>query len=146
MQDLVDAVRDTGATNLLMVGGLEWANDMREWLTYAPKDPLANVAASWHAYSFNACASASCWDAQVAPVAEKVPVVVGELGQDTCGFDYMDTLLHWADEHGLSHLAWTWNPWGCSSGAVLIKDWSGTPEPGIGVGFKAHLLSEDPYE
>jgi len=146
MQDLVDAVRDTGATNLLMVGGLEWANDMREWLAYAPKDPLGNVAASWHAYSFNACASVSCWDTQVAPLAEKVPVVLGEFGQDTCGFDYMDTLLHWADEHGLSHLAWTWNPWGCTSGAVLIKDWSGTPEPGVGVGYKAHLLSENPFQ
>ena len=28
---------------------------------------------------------------------------------------------------------------------TLIKDWAGTPEPGVGEGFKAHLLSQDPY-
>ncbi|MBY8853551.1 glycoside hydrolase family 5 protein, partial [Saccharothrix sp. MB29] len=51
MQDLVDAVRSTGATNVLMLGGLEWANDLREWLTHKPVDPLGNIAVSWHAYS-----------------------------------------------------------------------------------------------
>ena len=145
MQDLVDAVRATGATNLIMVGGLEWANDMREWLAYKPADPLNNIAASWHAYSFNACATASCWDTQIAPLAQQVPVVLGEFGQDNCGYDYMDTLMRWSAAHGLSHLAWTWNPWGCTTGAVLIKDWNGTPEPGIGEGYKAYLLTQNPY-
>jgi len=28
---------------------------------------------------------------------------------------------------------------------VLIKDWAGTPEPGVGEGLKAHLISQDPY-
>ena len=89
MQDLVDAVRATGATNMLMVSGLEWTNDMREWLAYKPNDPPNNIAASWHAYSFNACATESCWDSQIAPLAQQVPVVLGEFGQDNCGFDYM---------------------------------------------------------
>ena len=145
MQDLVDAVRATGATNVLMIGGLEWANDLRQWLAYKPVDPLNNLAASWHAYSNNACASASCWDSQVAPVAQQVPVVLGEFGQDNCGFDYMKTLADWADAHGISYLAWTWNPWGCTTGAVLIKDFNGTPEPGVGEGYKAHLLAQNPY-
>jgi endoglucanase len=145
MQDLVDAVRATGATNLLMVGGLEWTNDMREWLVYKPTDPLNNIAASWHAYSFNACANESCWDTQIAPLAQQVPVVLGEFGQDNCGFDYMQRLVDWADAHDMGYLAWTWNPWGCTSGAVLIKDWTGTPEPGVGEGYKAHLLTQNPY-
>ena len=145
MQDLVDAVRATGATNLIMVGGLEWANDMREWLAYKPVDPLNNIAASWHAYSFNACANATCWDSQVAPLAQQVPIVLGEFGQDDCGFDYMQTLVDWADAHGIGYLAWTWNPWGCSTGGVLIRDWDGTPEPGIGEGYQAHLLTQNPY-
>ncbi|MEH1130819.1 cellulase family glycosylhydrolase [Micromonospora sp. CPCC 206061] len=144
MQDLVDAVRATGATNILMVGGLEWANDMRQWLQYKPNDPLNNIAASWHAYSNNACATVTCWDTQIAPLAQQVPIVLGEFGAD-CGFDYMQTLATWADAHGLSYLAWTWNPWGCSSGHVLILDWAGTPEPGIGEGYKAHLLTQNPY-
>ncbi|MET0416479.1 MAG: cellulase family glycosylhydrolase [Actinoplanes sp.] len=145
MQDLVDAVRATGATNMLMIGGLEWTNHLQDWLTYKPIDPLNNIAASWHAYSFNACANETCWDAQIAPLAQQVPVVLGEFGQDDCGFDYMQRLVTWADAHDMGYLAWTWNPWGCTSGAVLIKDWSGTPEPGVGEGFKAHLLTQSPY-
>ncbi|MEU5872182.1 cellulase family glycosylhydrolase [Glycomyces sp. NPDC047369] len=145
MQDLVDAVRDTGATNMLMVSGLEWTNDMREWLAYMPNDPLDNIAASWHAYSFNRCVTESCWDAEIAPLMQEVPVVLGEFGQDDCAFDYMQRLVDWADANGMSYLAWTWNPWGCTSGAVLIKDWSGTPEPGVGEGYRNHLLTQSPY-
>ncbi|PRY60013.1 cellulase family glycosylhydrolase [Glycomyces artemisiae] len=145
MQDLVDAVRGTGATNILMVSGLEWTNDMREWLAYMPNDPLDNIAASWHSYSFNRCVTESCWDEEIAPLMQEVPVVLGEFGQDDCGFDYMQTLVDWADANGMGYLAWTWNPWGCTSGAVLIKDWSGTPEPGVGEGYRSHLLTQSPY-
>jgi hypothetical protein len=35
---------------------------------------------------------------------------------------------------------------GCTSGAVLIKDYSGTPEPGVGEGYQATLLAQNPYE
>ncbi|MDA1365683.1 hypothetical protein J2S68_002914 [Glycomyces algeriensis] len=145
MQDLVDAVRDTGATNILMISGLEWTNDMREWLAYMPEDPLDNIAASWHAYSFNRCVTESCWDAEIAPLMQEVPVVLGEFGQDDCEFGYMQELVNWADANGMSYLAWTWNPWGCTGGAVLIKDWAGTPEPGVGEGFRNHLLTQSPY-
>jgi hypothetical protein len=145
MQDLVDAVRATGATNIIMVSGLEWTNDMREWLAHKPNDPLNNIVASWHAYSFNRCANESCWDSEIAPLAQQVPVVLSEFGQDNCGFDYMQTLVNWADAHGMGYLAWTWNPWGCTTGAVLITDWTGTPEPGVGEGYQAHLLTQSPY-
>jgi endoglucanase len=145
MQELVDAVRATGATNVLMVSGLEWTNDMREWLAHQPNDPLNNIAASWHAYSFNRCANESCWDSEIAPLAQQVPVVLSEFGQDNCGFDYMQRLVNWADAHDIGYLAWTWNPWGCTTGAVLIRDWAGTPEPGVGEGYRAHLLTQSPY-
>jgi hypothetical protein len=145
MQDLVDAVRATGASNILMVSGLEWTNDMREWLVHKPNDPLNNIAASWHAYNFNRCANESCWDSEIAPLAQQVPVVLSEFGQDDCGFDYMQTLVNWADAHNMGYLAWTWNPWGCTTGAVLIRDWAGTPEPGVGEGYKARLLTQSPY-
>src|SRR3954447_21546621 len=39
MQDLLDAVRSTGAQNVVLVGGLEWSNDLRGWWKYRPKDP-----------------------------------------------------------------------------------------------------------
>ena len=36
MQALVNAVRSTGASNVIMTGGLTWTNDLTQWLTYEP--------------------------------------------------------------------------------------------------------------
>jgi hypothetical protein len=99
-----------------MIGGLERANDMREWLAYTPADPLDNLVASWHVYSFNACATEACWDSQVAPLAQQVPVILGEFGQDNCGYDYMQRLADWADAHRIGYLSWTWSAWAAPAG------------------------------
>jgi hypothetical protein len=141
MQSLVNAVRATGATNVLMVAGLTWTNDLSQWLAYEPTDPANNIVASWHSYNFNGCVSTSCWDSQVGAVAAKVPVQAGEIGQNTCAHDYVDQVMAWADAHGVGYTAWTWNPWGCGSGNVLIQDYSGTPTSTYGEGYKAHLLT-----
>lgn len=144
MQSLVNAVRATGATNVIMVAGLTWTNDLTQWLAYKPVDPAGNIVASWHSYNFNACVTVSCWDSQIGSVATQVPVVAGEIGQNTCAHDYIDQLMAWADAHGVGYLAWTWNPWGCSQGNVLITDYTGTPTATFGEGFKAHLLTQNP--
>ncbi|MEJ3746136.1 cellulase family glycosylhydrolase [Actinomycetes bacterium KLBMP 9797] len=144
MQDLVDAVRATGATNVLLVAGLTWTNDLTQWLTYRPNDPLNNVVASWHSYNFNACVTVACWDSQIGAVAARVPVHAGEIGQDTCAHDYIDQVTTWLDSRRLGYTAWTWNPWGCSGGNVLIEDYNGTPTSTYGAGFRAHLLSVTP--
>jgi aryl-phospho-beta-D-glucosidase BglC (GH1 family) len=145
MQTLVDTVRATGATNVIMLGGLTWANDLRQWLQYQPKDPKKNLMAAWHSYNFNACSNVSCWDSQVAAVAQKVPVHAGEIGQNTCAHEYIDQVMAWLDKHGIGYTAWTWNPWGCGSGSVLITGYDGTPTSTFGEGFKAHLMAENPY-
>ena len=146
MQSLINAVRGTGATNVVMAGGPAWANDLSHWLQYEPTDPTGNLMAAWHAYSWNACANTSCWDSQIAPVVARVPVDTGEIGQHTCAHDYIDSLMSWADSHGVGYQPWTWNPWGCSSsGSVtLIADFNGTPTSTYGEGYKAHLLAQNP--
>ena len=144
MQSLVNAVRATGATNVIMTAGLTWTNDLTQWLTYKPTDPQNNIVASWHSYNFNACVNLTCWDSQIGTVATQVPVVAGEIGQNTCAHDYIDQVMAWADAHGVGYLAWTWNPWGCTQGNVLITDYNGTPTAGFGEGFKTHLLTQNP--
>lgn len=144
MQTLVDAVRATGATNVVMVAGLEWTNKLDEWLDHAPTDPTGNLVASWHSYNFNACVDTACWDETVGAVAEQVPVHIGEFGQDTCAHDYVDAVMDWADANGVGYTAWTWNPWGCDGGNVLIEDWDGTPTSTYGEGVRDHLLAQNP--
>ena len=144
MQSLVNAVRDTGATNVIMLGGLAWSNDLTQWLTYKPADSTGNLMAAYHVYNFNSCSNTSCWDSQIAPVAAQVPVVAGEIGQNSCAHDFIDQVMAWADTHGIGYLAWTWNPWGCGSGNVLIQDYAGTATDSYGSGYKAHLLTVNP--
>ncbi len=140
MQAMVNAVRSTGARNVLMLGGPSYASDLSQWLAHEPTDPDHNLAASYHAYNFGGCNTTSCWDSQVAPVAAKVPLVVGELGENDCQDGFVNTLMAWLDSHHASYLAWTWNTWNCNSGPALITDYNGTPTA-YGAGVRAHLLA-----
>ena len=138
MQTLVDAVRSTGARNVVLLGGLAWSNDLSGWLVNKPQDPTGNLAASWHSYAANACNVEACWNTQVLPVALAVPLVTTEIGQNDGAHTYIDPLMAWLDSHGISYAAWTWNAWGCENGPVLIRDYKGTPTP-YGAGYRAHL-------
>ena len=141
MQTLVNAVRGAGANNVIMLGGIEYANDLTQWLTYEPADPDGNLVASWHSYNFNTCSTQSCWTSQVAPVAAKVPVIAGEIGENDCADTYIDPLMTWLDSASISYLAWAWNAdFNCSQGPGLITDYDGAPTA-YGAGCEAHLQS-----
>jgi endoglucanase len=141
MQTLVSTVRGTGANNVIMLGGLEWSDDLDGWLAHEPTDPDHDLAASWHSYSFNACNNESCWNSQVAPVIAQVPVITGEMGETDCADDYIDPLMTWLDAQKTSYLAWSWNTVeSCSSGPGLITNYDGAPNS-YGAGFEAHLKS-----
>jgi endoglucanase len=139
MQTLVNTVRDTGANNVIMLGGLEYANDLTQWLQYEPTDPDHDLTASWHSYNFNTCDTESCWTSQVAPVAASVPVVAGEIGENDCAGTYIDPLTTWLESENISFLAWAWNAdFNCSSGPGLITDYNGDPTP-YGAAYQAIL-------
>jgi hypothetical protein len=141
MQTLVNTVRTTGATNILMLGGLAYSNDLTGWLENEPTDPDNNLVASTHIYNFNTCSTSSCWVAQIAPVAAKVPVLAGEIGENDCAHSFIDGLMSWLDAENIGYLAWTWTvvSGGCSTGPVLITDYSGTPTA-YGVGLQNYLI------
>ena len=132
MQTLVNTVRATGATNVIMAGGVVYANSLTQWLQYRPTDPANQLAASAHIYGNNSCGAqnnGACLTQTVSPVAAQVPVIFGETGEtyddSECTSKNMQVILPWADAHNISYLAWTWDPWGnCDA---LITDTNGTP-------------------
>ncbi len=139
MQQMINAVRGTGANNVLMLGGEEYSNDLTSWLQYEPTDPDHNLVASWHSYNFNTCSSQSCWTSQIAPVIASVPVVAGEIGENDCAGTYITPLTTWLESQNTSFLAWAWNAdFNCSSGPGLITDYTGTPT-NYGAAYKAVL-------
>ena len=50
MQQLLDTIRSTGATNVILQGGLSHSADLGLWLSYKANDPLHQSAAAWHAF------------------------------------------------------------------------------------------------
>jgi hypothetical protein len=141
MQELLNDVRATGATNVVMSPGVQYTNTLDNWLQYEPSDPLHQLAASFHGYNFNICITVSCWTSELAPVAAQVPLISGEIGEDDPAATYIDAYMAWADPLDVSYLAWTWDTWGCNSGPVLISNYSGTACSGFGAGYEAHLAS-----
>jgi endoglucanase len=157
LQPLVSTIRAAGATQPVLTGGLDYANDLSQWATHAPDDPLNQEAASFHNYQGKSCDNVTCWNSTIAAVAANVPVVTGEFDEDdfqnascenktpsTFDADYMN----WADQHGVSYLAWGWevlsaqeiSDQGCSA-FYLTSDPSGTPAAPNGSAVHGHLAA-----
>jgi hypothetical protein len=139
MQTLVNAVRNTGATNVIALGGLDWSNDLSQWLNYKPNDPQNGIVAAWHIYDFNGCMDVSCYNSQGAPVAASVPLIVTETNSNSCNASWWTALFNWLDAHGAHYVPWTWNTWGTNCSAhSLITNYNGTPSSS-GQVYKNHL-------
>jgi hypothetical protein len=144
MQALVDAVRSTGATQPLLLGGLDYSSQLSGWAAHAPRDPRHQLIAAQHNYGGLAPCGASCRGAVLA-THRRYPVLFGELGETDCAHGYIDAMMAFADRHGLGYLGWTWDAtspggWSCSGGPSLITSYRGTPTP-YGVGLRDHLRS-----
>jgi endoglucanase len=145
MQSLVDVVRATGATNVILLGGIQFANTLwssptRNWLIYKPDDPLGKLAASWHVYNETWCTSVTCFETEIAPIIAEVPMIAGEVGNDECDATWMNAVLNWLDGKQASYLAWVWNTWlgaDCAARRLII-DYGGTPSP-YGQIYKDHV-------
>jgi hypothetical protein len=144
-QSLVNTIRATGSTNIIMVAGIQFANIMDQWLAYKPTDPLNQLAASWHSYATQACNNSTCWTSAIQPIlAANIPLITGEIGQNDCASTYINPLMTFLDTIGAHYLAWAWNAYpgdanACANIPALIVDFNGTPTA-FGLGFRNHLL------
>jgi hypothetical protein len=136
MNGLLATVRSTGAHNVVLAAGLGWAADDSGWLRHEPRDPLHQLAATFHVYrGHSLCTAESCWNQTLIPLAAHVPLVADEFGEMQCGdpasIAWLNSWMAYATANGFSMLAWSWNakPGDCSVGPVLIADYSGAPTP-----------------
>lgn len=122
MTALYDAVRGTGADNLVLVGGLGWAST---WPTTAPLAATRNVAYAVHAYNCDkpwTCTTGTgiSWmlDRFVTPSLTN-PVVVTEFGWPEAStaraYGFQDNVISYAESRGWGWLAWQWSPDGTCS-------------------------------
>jgi hypothetical protein len=143
MQQLYDTVRATGAQNLVLIGGLNWAYD----LSGVPAHRIVgyNIVYATHPYGTpdGFTRPPSDWNRAWGSLTRTDPVVATEFGvlnDNSCGTSYQQQVIAYADAHFAGWTAWVWFAGDCSTGFItLISDWSGTPSP-EGVIVKAALL------
>jgi endoglucanase len=146
MQNLLSAVRSTGATNVVLAGGLDWSQNLSQWLASRPSDPLNQMAAVWHAYGYKAYEGNPNQKGPVSGIVNAgYPVVITEYGDNNNSSSFVSDLLPWADNLGISYLAWSFNPWAQygSTSNVLIADAAGNPTPGYGNYVKTHYVCRE---
>jgi hypothetical protein len=148
MQSLVNAVRSTGATQPLLLGGLNYSSELGGWAAHAPRDRRHQLIAAQHNYGGLSPCAPVCLSSVLA-TARHHPVLFGELGETDCRHGYIDRLMAFADRHGIGYLGWAWDAtsdgWGCASGPALISAYNGDPT-GFGIGLRNHLRRLGPAD
>jgi hypothetical protein len=129
MQQAVDVMRANGYRGVIAIPGIVYADDLSQWLSHEPHDPLHQLIAEAHVYGNNRCSSPACLNRNMAPVGAHVPLLLGEFGEtydaSSCGSSKTARILHWADAHGASYAGWTWDAWHTCE--ALISNYDGAP-------------------
>lgn len=148
MQALVNAVRSTGAKNVIVAGGLDWAYDLSGITNgFALDEPGGNgIAYSTHIYPWK-----KGWKDKVVPAAEKYPILVGELGANTKKMSFIPAsgqedaatwvpaMLGFIQKY---HLNWTGFSLHPKASPTMITGWDYTPTPEWGALAKRALAGE----
>jgi endoglucanase len=157
LQTLLETVRGTGARNVVVAGGLDWAYDFSGILEGIQLfDQRGNgVLYANHAYN-NKGDSAAEWIAKMKKAAARLPVIVSEFGGSggphrraprpgqpaiPGGDDWFLHVLQALQDNHWSWIAWDLHPF---AGPNLISDWNYTPTPDFGVYIKQALAGKLP--
>ncbi|HTZ20532.1 MAG TPA: glycoside hydrolase family 5 protein [Opitutaceae bacterium] len=148
MQTMLDAVRDTGAKNVVIAGGLDWAYDFSGILEGRQlADPRGNgVIYPSHCYD-NKGDSVDVWTAKLEKAAARLPVIVSEFGgyagpgKQVPADNWLLHVMQAIEDHRWSYVAWDLHP---RAGPKLIANWDYTPTPRFGVFVKQMLAGTLP--
>jgi hypothetical protein len=148
MQALLDAVRGAGAQNVVLVGGLDWSYDLTGIAKgFELKDDGGHgIIYASHIYPWK-----RDWAGKVLLVAEKHPILLGEVGADIHKMNFIpadaqeDPYTWVPDMLGLIQkykLHWTGFSFHPKASPVLIEDWTFKPTPYWGAFAKRALAGE----
>jgi hypothetical protein len=135
MQRLVEAVRETGARNIVIAGGLDWAYDLSG---IAHGFALTEAGGNGIVYSTHIYPWKRDWAGKVLLVADKYPIFVGEVGADIKKMtfipaDAQEDAATWVPEMlGLiqkHRLHWTGFSFHPKASPVMITGWNYEPTP-----------------
>ncbi len=158
-QTLVNSIRSAGATQPIVLGGLDYNADLTQLLTHLPSDGQHQLIASGHIYDFvEGSGVDAMFTGQLEPIAQRMPVILGELGERHCDSGtgaYTSHVLSLIDGEAskgrlFGVVGWTWNAgggWQCPTGPngeggpLMIRNYAGTPTV-MGAVFRRWMLSK----
>lgn len=121
-QELYEVIRETGADNIVIAGGIDWGYDVSGILNGYALDGY-NIAYDTHPYPWKD----ENWDGKWGDVGEHYPIIVGEWGlnKEEAGHQqYGINITQYMRRKKFCWAAWCLHP---SAGPQLIKDWNYTP-------------------
>ncbi len=148
MQALLDTVRATGARNVVLVGGLDYAYDLSGIAKgFALKERGGHgIIYSTHIYPWK-----KGWQEKVLVIAGQHPLLVGEVGANTTKMSWLPAELQedaatWVPEmlgfiqkHRLHWTAFSFHP---KAAPTILTGWDYTPTPEWGTFVKRALAGE----
>ncbi|MCB1088662.1 MAG: cellulase family glycosylhydrolase [Verrucomicrobiae bacterium] len=154
MQALLDAVRSTGANNVVIAGGLDWGYDLSGIVRgFGLKDHPGGrgIVYSSHVYPWK-----TDWEGKTLAAAAVYPVFVGETGtppdwssfefipesarsENLASGDWPRDMLGLIQTHRLHWTAFSFHP---KAAPMVIQDWDYTPTPYWGEFVKRALAGE----
>ncbi|HBC88976.1 MAG TPA: hypothetical protein DCZ94_18700 [Lentisphaeria bacterium] len=151
MQAAVNAIRETGARNIIVAGGIDWSGDLSGIANgYALDEKGGNgIMYSWHIYWWH-----KNWQGRVLETTVKYPILVGECGASVNKMSFIpakdhDDPFEWSPDFiGLVQkykLNWTASLFHVNAAPNMIQDWNYTPTPAWGA-FVKDALSGKQFE
>jgi hypothetical protein len=146
VQALVDAVRSTGARNMVIAGGLDWSYDLSGIMNgYALDDKTGDgVMYVSHIYPWK-----RDWQNKVLCAVDKYPIIVTEVGCMSKPMPWQKTTespVTWAPDmigfiqkYKLNWTAFSFHP---TCAPTIISDWNYTPTQDWGIYVKAALAGK----
>jgi hypothetical protein len=137
MQQLYNAVRATGAENVVIVNGLNYAYDLSQLNSYLLEG--TNIMYGTHPYNFPGKLEGD-WDSGFGFVPPNFPLIATEFGQYCATTNYVADLIQYFETKGIHWTAWAWWAQDCQFPSV-IADWNGTPFGAVGMAVKNAMVS-----
>jgi endoglucanase len=135
-------VRGSGADNIVIAGGLIWAETFSGVLPYVLTG--TNVVYNVHTYNHGAATPpaggwAGGWDTNFGFLTASYPVISTEFGSFDCSSEFVSQLIAYFDAHQIGWTSWGWYVGGCTFPSI-ISSWDGAPAPGMGQTVQQALL------
>ena len=148
MQRLLDTVREAGAHNVVLVGGLDYAYDLSGIAQgYALEEKGGHgIILSTHIYPWK-----KGWAEKVLVAADRYPILVGEVGAGAKKMDWLPAevqedavtwvpaMLGFIQKHKFHWTAFAFHP---KAGPAMLEDWSYTPNAVWGAFVKRAFAGE----